>query len=80
MSSTPPLVRMEIYAEALPGGDPVRVAMERAEHPLPGSANSWNFTGCVPSDRPQHDYTPRLVPYHQGAAVPLEASQILWYT
>ncbi len=76
----PAMVSMEIYAMALPGRDPVRVAMERAEHPLAGSANSWNFTACVPSDRPVQDYTPRLVPYHEGAAVPLEASQILWYT
>lgn len=75
----PDMVRAEIYADALPEREPVRVAMKRAEHPLTGSANSWNYTACVPSARPVEDYTPRLVPYHEGAAVPLEAGQILWY-
>jgi len=76
----PATVRMELYADSRTGGDPVRIVMQRAEHPLGGSANSWNFTACAPSDRPAHDYTARLIPFREGASVPLEASQILWYS
>jgi glycogen phosphorylase len=32
----------------------------------------------VPASRPATDYTPRLVPYHPDARVPLEANEILW--
>jgi starch phosphorylase len=32
----------------------------------------------LPAVRPATDYTLRLVPYHQAAAVPLEARSILW--
>jgi starch phosphorylase len=52
--------------------------MERGE-PLIGSTNAYIFTASVPADRPASDFTPRLVPFHQGALVPLEANQILWY-
>jgi glycogen phosphorylase len=75
----PAAVRAELYAEARPGGEPVRVIMERADGPLVGSINTWNFSAPVPADRPAQDFTPRLVPFHEGALVPLEANQILWY-
>jgi starch phosphorylase len=74
----PAAVRLELCAEARPGGEPVRVAMERGG-PLVGSSNAYTFTASVPADRPASDFTPRLVPFRQGAAVPLEANQILWY-
>jgi len=32
----------------------------------------------VPASRSAGDYTPRLVPDHREAKVPLEAGQILW--
>jgi len=28
--------------------------------------------------RPQRDYTPRVIPHHPGAAIPLEVGRILW--
>jgi starch phosphorylase len=76
----PAAVRLELYADARAGGEHVRVVMQRAEHPLAGSGNIWNFSACVPSDRPAHEYTPRIVPHREGVSVPLEASQILWYS
>lgn len=71
--------RVELYADGQSGGPPERVPMERGEHPLVGSMNSWLFTASVPANRPAADFTPRLVPFHPGAATPLEANQILWY-
>jgi len=80
----PNAVRVELYAEGRPGGDPVRVApvrvtMERG-NPLVGSPSAYVFTASVPADRPASDFTPRLVPFHPGALVPLEANQILWFS
>jgi hypothetical protein len=52
--------------------------MNRGER-LAGPANSFNYTAVVPTTRPAADYTPRLIPQHAGAFVPLEAPFILWY-
>jgi starch phosphorylase len=43
-----------------------------------GSANGFVFAASVPATRPSSDWTPRVLPDHPGAVVPLEASQILW--
>jgi starch phosphorylase len=32
----------------------------------------------ISTSRPSSDYTPRIIPHHPGASVPLEAAQILW--
>jgi len=74
----PAAVRVELYAEGRAGSEPVRVVMEQGD-PLIGSMNAYSFTASVPTDRPAADFTARLVPFHPGASVPLEANQILWY-
>jgi CBS domain-containing protein len=51
-----------------------RVAMRRAEA-ISGAVNRWNYQVTVQKDRAADHYTPRIVPYHPDAAVPLEASQ-----
>ncbi len=71
-------VSVELYAEPLEGEEPLRTPLERAA-PMAGSANAWSYTGSVPADRPAHHFTPRIVPAHPLAAVPLEAEMILWY-
>ena len=73
----PDAVRVEMYADALPGGEPVRLPMERA-YPLVAAEAGYAYQVQVPSDRPAKDYTVRLVPYHEQASVPLEAPHILW--
>jgi glycogen phosphorylase len=70
-------VRVELYADARDGETPIRLAMARGE-PLVGAATGYVYTAQVPAARPARDYTPRLVPHHPEAAVPLEAHQILW--
>lgn len=37
------------------------------------------YTLSLITARPLEDYTPRVVPWHRHAMVPLEASHILWY-
>lgn len=71
------MVRVELYADAPDGGSSTRQEMARSGE-LVGAANGYIYSARVPASRPASDYTPRLVPYHQHAAVPLEASHILW--
>ena len=70
-------VKVEIYANAVDGGAPVRIEMQRGER-LAGSANGFAYTGLAPANRPAGDYTIRATPYKSGARLPLEAPQILW--
>jgi starch phosphorylase len=69
----PDSVQVQLYAN----GEPPQV-MARGDL-LTGSLNAYWFSASVTTDRPVHDFTPRIVPHHAAAAVPLEAGQILWY-
>lgn len=71
-------VCVELYADARDAAGPFRLEMVRARG-LVGSAGGFVYEGSVPGDRPADDYTPRIVPRHEDAAVPLEAPQILWF-
>jgi starch phosphorylase len=70
-------VRVELYADGLDGKTPGRLEMTRAEA-IAGAAAAFVYIAQVPAARPASDYTPRIVPYHPDAAVPLEANRILW--
>jgi starch phosphorylase len=73
----PDAIQVELYADALDAGAPVRHFMIRGE-PLVGE-NAWHYSAAVPANRPASEFTPRIIPYHPEAIVPLEAAQILWY-
>jgi starch phosphorylase len=74
-------VRVELYAHGAAGDaqadGPARIEMV-PRGPLVGSAGGYLYTAAVPATRPASDYTPRIVPWKEGAAIPLEASEILW--
>jgi starch phosphorylase len=74
----PDAVRVELYAEAQKDEDPITHAMNRGDR-LAGATGAFNYSASVPRSRPVADYTPRLVPQHVGAFVPLEARFILWH-
>lgn len=74
----PDAVSVELYAEAKDGRALTREPATRGEH-LVDSASGFSYTARVPATRPVADYTPRLVPQHAGASVPLEAPFILWH-
>jgi glycogen phosphorylase len=71
-------VRVELYANGEKGARPTTQTMNRGE-PLPGAARGSIYTAVIPASRPAADYTPRIVPQHEGALVPLEAPFILWH-
>ena len=70
-------VHVELYADGIDGGEPVRHVMVRGES-LVGE-NAWRYSASVRADRPAGDFVPRVIPYHPEAFVPLESGQILWY-
>jgi starch phosphorylase len=70
-------VRVELYADALNTGVPVRQEMKPL-HPLAGASGGYLYSASVPAARSPADYTVRAMPYYDGVAVPLENARILW--
>jgi starch phosphorylase len=73
----PGAVRVELFADPVDGGEPFRHPMVRGQE-IDGARKGFEYTGSVPASRAAGDYTARLVPDHPEAAVPLEATEILW--
>ena len=73
----PDAVRVELYADGINGGDPVREEMKRLRRPA-GASGSYVYCAAVSAARPATDYTARVIPHCDGVAIPLEAAQILW--
>ncbi len=71
-------VAVELYAAPLDAGQAEVHRMQRGEA-LSGAVNSYAYRISIPANRAAGDYTPRIVPAFEGARVPAEASQILWY-
>ncbi|HML16199.1 MAG TPA: alpha-glucan family phosphorylase [Bryobacteraceae bacterium] len=61
----PGSARVELYAN------------DRAPVPMSPDAEKF-YTARVPATRDPSIFTPRVIPYHAKASVPLEANQILW--
>jgi glycogen phosphorylase len=73
----PNAVRVELYADGVNGGDPVREEMKCAR-PLPDASSRCVYHATVPTTRPAGDYAARVMPQRSGVAVPLESARILW--
>jgi len=70
-------VRVELFADGVNGALPLRHEMKRLS-PSPATPSIQRYGLDLPKTRPVGDYTARVVPCFIGAAIPLEASQILW--
>jgi starch phosphorylase len=75
-SLDPDSVSVELYADGVNGGEPARQEMERGQQLT--DTNGFSYSAQVPATRPAIDYTTRVIPQHDGVAVPLEANRILW--
>jgi len=73
----PNAVRVELYAEGINGGEPVRETMTYVR-PAPDTEHVGVYQTTVPATRPANDYTARVIPQRPGVAVPLESNRILW--
>ncbi len=73
----PDAVCVELFANGVEGSAPERVEMKCVRQ-LVGAINGYVYHAQVPATRPATDYTARLIPQHNGVAVPLEAAHIQW--
>lgn len=74
----PEAVGVELYAEGKKDAAPIIEHMNCGDR-LGGTGDGFTFTAVIPTNRPAADYTPRMVPQHEDALVPLEAPFILWH-
>jgi starch phosphorylase len=70
-------LRVELFANPLGEGESAVQAMTAIEKG-DGQKGVVTYSAQVAASRAASDYTPRIVPYHAGVSVPLEAGQILW--
>lgn len=73
----PHTVRVELYADGSIGDAAERQEMQRVRQ-LVGAPGGYVYAASVSAARPAADYTARLIPCHDGVAVPLENARILW--
>ena len=73
----PEAVRVELYADGVNGGLPVMQEMSRVRQ-LVGATGGYGYSAAVSTDRSSADYTARVIPHHDGVAVPMEINTILW--
>jgi len=72
----PEAVQVQLYAAAWEHGPTERIPMERGDEVIRGT---FGYHVHVEGPRSPEAYTPRVVPYHPDASVPLEAENICWY-
>jgi len=69
-------VQIELYAEPVDSGQPIRAAMV-LDH-MVSSAGVYLYSGAVPSGRPSDHFTLRAIPRCREALIPLELPLIAW--
>lgn len=76
-SLSPDVVRVDLCAR----GEDEKNRFFRQEM-IPQTASEENgyrsYKVQIPATRPAGDYTPRIIPRHEGASVPLEYPKVLW--
>jgi starch phosphorylase len=70
-------VKVELCADALPGGEPVRLPMARGEA-IVGATNGHLYSASAPASRPQQHFTARVTACHPEAITPAECPLIAW--
>ncbi|HZH48270.1 MAG TPA: hypothetical protein VFD86_00740, partial [Nitrospira sp.] len=74
----PHRVRVELYADPLGETElPTRMVMSQGEA-IPGAVNGFVYAADCPATRPANHFTPRIVPFHPDALIPLEEPLIVW--
>ena len=73
----PNSVRVELYANGIKGSAPVQQEMTLLRPPS-GATDSYVYSAAVSAARAASDYTARVIPNFEGAAIPLEDARILW--
>lgn len=71
-------VAVELYANPSPGEEGAASVRMQRGGPI-GGMNAHFYTAEVVSTRPASDFTPRAVPCHPEASLPLELNLITWF-
>jgi starch phosphorylase len=74
----PDHIRVELYADPLSSTEPPTKLVMGQGKAIPGAVNGYVYVADCPSNRPAHHFTPRIVPFHPDALIPLEESLIVW--
>ncbi|MGC9199762.1 MAG: alpha-glucan family phosphorylase [Acidobacteriaceae bacterium] len=72
---SPEFLRIELFAN----GSPEEVYSMTKSPVESDTAASCTYSATIQTSRPPSDYTPRIIPYHPDALIPLECNRILWY-
>jgi starch phosphorylase len=72
----PHAVRVELYANAIKGGDPEHHELALVS-PVAGATGEYVYRAVIPAQRAAADFTARVVPGY-SVAVPLEDAHIMW--
>jgi len=70
-------LRVELYSNPAPGVPSTFESLTPCKD-CPAVTGFRTYFAQVSAARSASDYTPRILPHHPSASVPLEASQILW--
>ena len=73
----PHAVRVELYAEPQGEEEPLVVQMKPTA-PVAGIINAALYHVTIRTSRPPWHFTPRVVPFHPEARVPIEITLIAW--
>jgi glycogen phosphorylase len=73
----PNAVRVELYADGVNDGAPMRQEMQRVRQ-VAGGSGGYVYCAAVPAASAPADYTARVIPRCEGLAIPLEDTRILW--
>jgi starch phosphorylase len=73
----PGAVRVELYAQSHDKEGPL-VEWMRPATPIVGVPNAAVYRAVVSTSRPSWHFTPRVVPFHPEARVPIEMSLVAW--
>lgn len=71
----PDAVRVELFADGQSDKQHVRLLMTRG---APLDDNGHVYSATTPATRSASDFTPRAIPFHPQASIPLEANEIRW--
>ncbi|MGV3502389.1 MAG: alpha-glucan family phosphorylase [Adhaeribacter sp.] len=75
----PEEVRVQLYAEGLPGKEAEVLDMQLQEGARDQQeAFPATYQAVIPAGRPAGDFTPRIIPREDTMIIPLEAAFILW--
>jgi glycogen phosphorylase len=71
-------IRVELYADGQGDQAPVVLQMTTVDQVDRGAASAAVYHATCETTRPDADFTPRVVPFHPEAQVPMELSLIAW--